>query len=191
VSAQPHVLETLAPCLQGPLNLNQPSLKPSTGRRVACTMALSGGSGSEGLGSQAGARFSALLTGFSSGTVYAHLLQLEQVLPCWQDATPQVRHSRCLSLCLSPSLSLSVCVACLQCVIMCLCTNILFVSSVHMQVAYDHRGEVAAVRYEVEAVAPKQPTQGGFLGGGALGGGSPNPRLIDTWGLCKGGSSEV
>lgn len=92
VSAQPHVLETLAPCLQGPLNLDQPSLKTSTGRRVACTMALSG-SGSEGLGTQAGARFSALLTGFSSGTVYAHLLQLEQVLPCWQDATPQVRRS--------------------------------------------------------------------------------------------------
>lgn len=88
VSAQPHVLETLAPCLQGPLNLNAASLKPSTGRRVACTMAISGGS--EGLGRQAGARFSALLTGFSSGTVYAHALELGQVLPCWQDATPQV-----------------------------------------------------------------------------------------------------
>jgi hypothetical protein len=89
VSAQPHVLETLAPCLQGPLNLNSASLKPSTGRRVACTMALSGG-GSEGLGRQAGAKFSALLTGFSSGTVYAHAMELGQMQPCWQDATPQV-----------------------------------------------------------------------------------------------------
>lgn len=90
VSAQPHVLETLAPCLQGPLNTGQKSVKPSTGRRVACTMSLSGG-GSEGLGSQAGAQFGALLTGFSSGTVFAHALRLEQMLPCWQDATPQVR----------------------------------------------------------------------------------------------------
>lgn len=121
VSAQPHVLETLAPCLQGPLNINTPSLKPSTARRVACTMALSG-RGSEGLGGgQGGERCSALLTGFSSGTVYAHALELEQVLPCWQDATPQV--------------------------------------------AYDQRGEVSAVRYEVEAVAPKQPTAGGHQGG--------------------------
>lgn len=104
MSAQPHVLETLAPCLQGPLNLNTASLKPSSARRVACTLALSsssgGGSGSEGFsggGGQQGfaegaaaRRFSALLTGFSSGTVYAHALELEQVLPCWQDATPQV-----------------------------------------------------------------------------------------------------
>lgn len=89
VSAQPHVLETLAPCLQGPLNLNAASLKPTTGRRVACTLAVSG-SGTEGLSSQAGARFSALLTGFSSGTVYAHALELGQLQPCWQDATPQV-----------------------------------------------------------------------------------------------------
>jgi hypothetical protein len=31
---------------------------------------------------------------------------------------------------------------------------------VHVQVAYDQRGEVAAVRYEVEAVAPKQASTG-------------------------------
>jgi hypothetical protein len=31
-----------------------------------------------------------------------------------------------------------------------------------LQVAYDQRGEVTAVRYEVEAVAPKQPTEGGY-----------------------------
>jgi hypothetical protein len=30
----------------------------------------------------------------------------------------------------------------------------------HVQVAYDQRGEVAAVRYEVEAVAPKQASTG-------------------------------
>jgi hypothetical protein len=90
VSAQPHVMETLAPCLQGPLNLNAASLKPSTARRIACTMALSS-SGSEGLDGQPGASFSALLTGFSSGTVYAHALQLEHLVPCWQDTSPQVR----------------------------------------------------------------------------------------------------
>jgi hypothetical protein len=90
VSAQPHVLETLAPCLQGPLNLNTASIKPPTARRVACTMALSG-RGNEGLGGgSAGEHCSALLTGFSSGSVYAHALELQQVLPCWQDATPQV-----------------------------------------------------------------------------------------------------
>jgi hypothetical protein len=89
VSAQPHVLETLAPCLQGPLNLNAASLKPSTARRIACTMALSSSS-SEGLDSQPGASFSALLTGFSSGTVYAHALQLEHLVPCWEDTSPQV-----------------------------------------------------------------------------------------------------
>jgi hypothetical protein len=93
VSAQPHVLETLAPCLQGPLNLNSASLKPSTAHRVACTMALSGGS--EGVGRQAGAKFSALLTGFSSGTVYAHALELGQIQPCWQDATPLVPFISC------------------------------------------------------------------------------------------------
>ena len=91
VSAQPHVLETLAPCLQGPLNLNTASIKPPTARRVACTMALSG-RGNEALGGgSAGEHCSALLTGFSSGTVYAHALELQQLLPCWQDATPQVR----------------------------------------------------------------------------------------------------
>lgn len=41
-------------------------------------------------GGNAGEHCSAFLTGFSSATVYAHALELQQLLPCWQDATPQV-----------------------------------------------------------------------------------------------------
>lgn len=105
VSAQPHVLETLAPALQGPLNLGAASLKPATARRVACTLVLSsgssssaGGGGFEGLGAGGGggsARFSALLTGFSSGSVYAHAVELGQMVPCWQDSSPQVGDVMC------------------------------------------------------------------------------------------------
>ncbi|WIA17570.1 hypothetical protein OEZ85_014397 [Tetradesmus obliquus] len=119
VSARPHMLETAAPALQGPLNSGAESLKQRALRSVACTLALStGGGASRGLaglslnpgsGSGQGSGFSVVATGFSNGSVYAHALELGQVLPVWLDGAPQC--------------------------------------------AYDKKGEVAAVRYEVEAVA--------------------------------------
>jgi hypothetical protein len=124
VSAQPHMLETAAPALQGPLNRGCESLKQRAVRSVACTLALSSSSGSGGLGALSlnpssggqGSGFSVLATGFSNGSVYAHALELGQVLPVWLDAAPQC--------------------------------------------AYDRKGEVAAVRYEMEAV-PAEPAAAG------------------------------
>lgn len=126
VSARPHMLETAAPALQGPLNSGAESLKQRALRSVACTLALStGGGASSGLaglslnpgsGSGQGSGFSVVATGFSNGSVYAHALELGQVLPVWLDGAPQC--------------------------------------------AYDKKGEVAAVRYEVEAV-PCAPAAAG------------------------------
>jgi hypothetical protein len=121
VSARPHMLETAAPALQGPLNRSCESLKQRAVRSVACTLALSSSSGSGGLGALSlnscqGSGFSVVATGFSNGSVYAHALELGQVLPAWLDAAPQC--------------------------------------------AYDKKGEVAAVRYEVEAV-PAAPAAAG------------------------------
>jgi hypothetical protein len=119
------MLETAAPALQGPLNRSCESLKQRAVRSVACTLALSSSSGSGGLGAlslnpsaggQGSAGFSVVATGFSNGSVYAHVLELGQVLPAWLDAAPQC--------------------------------------------AYDKKGEVAAVRYEVEAV-PAAPAAAG------------------------------
>jgi len=126
VSARPHMLETAAPALQGPLNRGAESLKVKPTRCAACTMAVtsavhssndsssssssefwSGGTGHEAATGQLG--FSVVATGFSNGVVYAHALEIGQVVPVWLDSAP----------------------ACV----------------------FDHRGEVAAVRYEVDAVA--------------------------------------
>jgi hypothetical protein len=121
VSARPHMLETAAPALQGPLNKGSESLKQRAVRSIACTLALSSGGGLAGLslnpgpGGQ-GSGFSVVATGFSNGSVYAHALELGQVLPVWLDAAPQC--------------------------------------------AYNKNGEVAAVRYEVEAV-PAAPAAAG------------------------------
>uniref|UniRef100_A0A383WCS7 Uncharacterized protein n=1 Tax=Tetradesmus obliquus TaxID=3088 RepID=A0A383WCS7_TETOB len=125
VSARPHMLETAEPALQGPLNSGAESLKQRALRSVACTLALSTGasSGLAGLslnpasGSGQGSGFSVVATGFSNGSVYAHALELGQVLPVWLDGAPQC--------------------------------------------AYDKKGEVAAVRYEVEAV-PCAPAAAGL-----------------------------
>jgi hypothetical protein len=115
------MLETAAPALQGPLNRGCESLNQRAVRSVACTLALSSSSGSGGLGALSlnpgqGSGFSVVATGFSNGSVYAHALELGQVLPAWLDAAPQC--------------------------------------------AYDKKGEVAAVRYEVEAV-PAAPAAAG------------------------------
>ncbi|KAF6261454.1 hypothetical protein COO60DRAFT_1699777 [Scenedesmus sp. NREL 46B-D3] len=125
VSARPHMLETAAPALQGPLNRGSKSLKQRAVRSVACTLALSSSTGGGGLssltlnpysGSQ-GSGFAVVATGFSNGSVYAHALELGQVLPVWLDGVPQC--------------------------------------------AYDKKGEVAAVRYEAEAV-PAAPAAAGL-----------------------------
>jgi hypothetical protein len=118
------MLETAAPALQGPLNRNCESLKHRAVRSIACTLALSSSGSSGGLAglslspslSGQGSGFSVVATGFSNGSVYAHALELGQVLPVWLDAAP-------------------------QCV-------------------FDKKGEVAAVRYEVEAV-PAAPAAAG------------------------------
>lgn len=135
ISARPHMLETSAPALQGPLNRSQDSLKTRTMRSVACTLSISNtssSSGSSGLaglsisGSGAAANgspgFSVLATGFSNGVVYAHALEVGQIVPCWLDSTP-------------------------QCV-------------------YDKKGEVMAVRYEVDTVSCRPPDAGesGYIG---------------------------
>lgn len=117
VCARPHVLETAAPALQGPLNAGLDSLRDASRGSDACALALSvpvvSGravvvAGTRSSSSSSGGGVCALLSGFSSGSVYAHALELSQLLPAWHDATPQC--------------------------------------------AYSMRGEVAAVRYDCEAV---------------------------------------
>eukprot|EP00879_Flechtneria_rotunda_P024467 GHRR01025938.1.p1 GENE.GHRR01025938.1~~GHRR01025938.1.p1 ORF type:complete len:750 (+),score=265.70 GHRR01025938.1:261-2510(+) len=103
VSARPHMLETAAPALQGPLNQDTDSVKPHTTNSLACTLAVSNtsgninGLGSLSLGNQGSmeqAVFSVLVTGFSNGTVYAHALEVGQVIPVWLDATPQCAYDQ-------------------------------------------------------------------------------------------------
>ncbi|KAF8058440.1 NUP88 [Scenedesmus sp. PABB004] len=67
VAARPHLLETAAPALQGPLNAGAASLRTRAVRSVA---------------------------GFSNGTIYAHALELGQVVPAWLDAAPQCAYDR-------------------------------------------------------------------------------------------------
>jgi hypothetical protein len=118
--ARPHMTETSAPALLGPLEGRQG--QPPLGKGVAAlSLALSQDAAATGAVAAAvgEAAAAALLVGFSDGQLLAYALHPQQLQPCWCPSLP-------------------------QCV-------------------YDGRGDVAAVRYECDAV-PLPDSQGAAPG---------------------------
>lgn len=108
ITVRHHAMESLSPSLQGPLNAGSPPLTgsgPPGGAAVSLALAsyqhflegdelpvpVSGPlAGPSGPPSAPTYVYSALLTAWSSGCVYAHVMDNSQLLPDWVDLAPQV-----------------------------------------------------------------------------------------------------